>query len=115
VAIVLDMVGDSNLDLPIEGYSKMLAPALAKTVWRAAHSLGLHEFRMETGPYVFDDHVPLLRAGVQAIDIIDMDYPHWHTLSDTPDKCSPASLGSVGTLLLHLLYSPEALLGPPER
>jgi hypothetical protein len=70
---------------------------------------------METGPYVFDDHVPLLRAGVQAIDIIDMDYPHWHTLSDTPDKCSPASLGSVGTLLLHLLYSPEALLGPPER
>jgi glutaminyl-peptide cyclotransferase len=114
-AILIDMVADRDVDLPVEGYSQKLAPALAGIVWRTARGLGLSEFRSDTGSYVFDDHVPLLIAGVPAIDIIDMDYPYWHTLSDTPENCSPAGLDAVGTLLLHLLYSPEALLGPPER
>jgi len=45
-----------------------------------------------------------LERGIPAVDIIDMDYPYWHTLEDTPDKCSPQSLRVVGELLLAVLY-----------
>jgi hypothetical protein len=51
-----------------------------------------------------DDHLELLNVGIPAIDIIDFDYLYWHTIEDTEDKCSPESLGVVGTLLVHLLY-----------
>jgi hypothetical protein len=45
----------------------------------------------------------LLRRGIPCIDVIDFDYPYWHTLQDTPDKCSPESLGQVGRTLLAAL------------
>jgi glutaminyl-peptide cyclotransferase len=45
-----------------------------------------------------------LRAGISAVDIIDFDYPYWHTIEDTPDKCSPESLATVGKLLVSLIY-----------
>jgi Zn-dependent M28 family amino/carboxypeptidase len=51
-----------------------------------------------------DDHVPLIEAGVPCIDIIDFDYPYWHTTEDTPDKCSAESLEMVGKLILALIY-----------
>ncbi len=50
-----------------------------------------------------DDHTPFLLAGIPAIDIIDFDYPYWHTLEDTPDKVTPASLKAVGDTLLQWL------------
>ena len=43
-----------------------------------------------------DDHVPLQQAGMHAIDVIDFDYPPWHTLSDTADKLSAESLADRG-------------------
>jgi Zn-dependent M28 family amino/carboxypeptidase len=43
-----------------------------------------------------DDHTPFLEAGIRAVDIIDFDYPYWHTLQDTPDKVSAESLQAVG-------------------
>jgi hypothetical protein len=52
---------------------------------------------------VFDDHIPLNRAGIPAIDIIDFDYPYWHTLADTPDKCRPESLKAIGDVLLQVI------------
>jgi hypothetical protein len=48
--------------------------------------------------------VPLVTAGFDAIDIIDFNYPYWHTLGDTPDKCSPHSLKVVGQTVLDLIY-----------
>jgi hypothetical protein len=52
-----------------------------------------------------DDHIPLLQVGIPVIDLIDLDYPHWHTVADTPDKCSAASLDQVGRVLVHLIYT----------
>ena len=56
---------------------------------------------------VYDAHVPLIRAGVPAVLIIDFSYRHWHTLEDTPDKCSPESLEQVGRVLASLVYRPR--------
>jgi Zn-dependent M28 family amino/carboxypeptidase len=46
-----------------------------------------------------DDHTPFLKDGIPAVDIIDFDYPYWHTAGDTPDKVSPKSLEIVGKTL----------------
>jgi glutaminyl-peptide cyclotransferase len=48
---------------------------------------------------MLDDHTPFLEAGIPAVDIIDFDYPYWHTVEDTPDKVSAASLQAVGETL----------------
>lgn len=102
-AVVVDMVGDKNLRLPIEGYSRKNAPGVLERIWRTAERVGQSEFVREKGPYIMDDHVPLQRAGIEAIDVIDFTYPYWHTLEDTPDKCSAESLESVGAVVLEAL------------
>ena len=48
---------------------------------------------------MLDDHTPFAQAGIPAVDIIDFDYPYWHTVADTADKLSPASLERVGRTL----------------
>ena len=103
-AILIDMIGDRDLLLPKEGYSDQYAPGLIRMVWQKAKILGLSSFQSKIGPFVIDDHIQLLRVGIPAIDIIDFNYPYWHTVEDTPDKCSPESLEIIGTLLLHVLY-----------
>jgi glutaminyl-peptide cyclotransferase len=54
---------------------------------------------------MLDDHTPFLQRGIPAIDIIDFDYPYWHTLEDTPDKVSADSLHAVGDTLYHWLLN----------
>jgi hypothetical protein len=102
--ILLDMVGDKDLRIPKEGNSVRYAPAIVDMVWRRAQELGLTAFDNTTGYWVTDDHLPLINAGIPVIDLIDFDYQHWHTISDTPDKCSAESLEQTGRLLLSLLY-----------
>ena len=103
--ILLDMVGDQSLELPMEGYSWNAARGLTEAIWRRAEELGLPAFQRRLGPAIMDDHLPLIQSGVPTIDIIDFDYPHWHTVEDTPDKCSPESLEIVGRLVLDIIYS----------
>ena len=108
-AILLDMVGDRYLEIPREGYSRRYAPDVVKLVWDKARLLGIAQFVDEDGEDVMDDHLPLNESGIRAIDIIDFNYPdptnrYWHTHEDTPDKCSPESLGAVGTVLMHVLF-----------
>jgi hypothetical protein len=110
--ILIDLVGDAELDLPVERYSLDHSPGLVGAVWGAAERLGLSQFGSKPHSYVYDDHVPFLLAGIPAVDIVDIEYEHWHTVSDTPDKCSPESLKAVGTLILHLLYDPGSPLPP---
>jgi hypothetical protein len=57
---------------------------------------------------MIDDHTPFLEKGIRAIDIIDFDYPFWHTTQDTLDKVSSASLMAVGDTLLHWLVKNHA-------
>lgn len=102
--ILLDMIGDSDLRVPVEPNSRRYAPAIIEKVYKMAGRLNLQTtFPYEEGPEITDDHIPINEAGIKAIDLIDFDYPPWHTLADTVDKCSAASLAKVGTLVEAVL------------
>jgi glutaminyl-peptide cyclotransferase len=103
-ALLLDMVGDRDLHLPIEQNSLKQSPGLVEKIWMRARELGIGQFEARPGPAVWDDHMPLQAKGIPAVDIIDFDYAPWHTLGDTPDKCSAGSLGAVGRLAASLAY-----------
>lgn len=106
--VLVDMIGDADQQLYYEGNSD---PILNAQIWDTARSLGygdvfIPELRYTLGA---DDHLPFLRQGIPAIDIIDFDYPYWHTIQDTADKVSPESLERVGrTLAVWLENGDEA-------
>jgi len=107
-AVVWDLVGDRDQDFDQEAISVERAPEVVDRVWRAAAEIGLSRvFRSRNGGSMTDDHVPLLDAGIRAIDVIDCcgeaRYPWWHTTQDTPDKLSARSLANVGRLALYLV------------
>ncbi len=102
--ILLDMVGDRNLRIPKEGFSVENAPEVVNLVWSAAKRINARAFVDETGNPVIDDHFSFLQKGYPVIDLIDFDYPYWHTTEDTPDKCSAESLEEVGRVLVEVLY-----------
>lgn len=106
-AIVLDMIGDKDQQIYREGYSQQFNPSLNDMVFEAAARLGLTTFHDSVKYYVHDDHLSLNTGGLPAIDLIDFDYPHWHTERDTPDKCSPEALENVGRLMIHIIYNPS--------
>jgi glutaminyl-peptide cyclotransferase len=112
--VLLDMVGDKNLELYYEGNSMLQNPAIAREIWKTALRLKVKEFIPRTKHTVSDDHLALSSiARIPSIDIIDFDYPRqgaasfWHTEADTPDKCSAASLAKVGWVLLEWLKGLE--------
>jgi len=95
--VIVDMVGDADLNIYKDRNSDS---ALTDEVWKAAQSLGYENSFIPDYKYsMLDDHTPFLEAGIPAIDIIDFDYPYWHTLADTPDKVSAHSLEIVGKTL----------------
>ena len=95
--VVVDMIGDANLNIYKEKNSN---ETLTNEIWGVAKSLGYGEVFIPEYKYsMIDDHSPFLQAGIPAVDIIDFDYPYWHTLQDTPDKVSAASLQAVGETL----------------
>lgn len=103
--ILLDMVGDRDLEIFKEIYSVERASPVVNSVWETAHRLGYRAyFHPEPKHAVLDDHLPLLDKGIAMINIIDFDYPYWHTLEDTVDKCSAASLGVVGDVVATWTY-----------
>ena len=103
-AVLFDMVGDRDLQLYRESISISRAPEVVDRVWSKAEELGYGRYFRATGETsATDDHVPLLDAGVRAIDIIDLDYPYWHTTEDTADKLSARSLQIVGDVAVALL------------
>lgn len=106
-AILLDMIGDADLEIPIEQFSEKYASSLRGYLWELADNLGLDAFPDRLGPAVQDDHLPLQRIGIRAVDLIDFDYQYWHTIADTPDKCSVESLHQVGVLLIAFIYGTE--------
>jgi Zn-dependent M28 family amino/carboxypeptidase len=104
-AIIVDMVGDSDLKLYKEHNSNV---DLIEQIWEQARLLGYDEvFLPEYKFSVLDDHTPFIEAGIPAVDIIDLDYPYWHTTADTADKVSVESLQIVGDTLLAWILSLE--------
>jgi Zn-dependent M28 family amino/carboxypeptidase len=102
--ILLDMVGDKDLSIPIERYSWNANRQFAELIWSRAAALGLAPFQQRLGAAILDDHVPLIKAGIPMVNIIDFTYPYWHTVEDTVDKCSPKSLEVVATLVMSIIY-----------
>ncbi|HEY9077263.1 MAG TPA: M28 family peptidase [Anaerolineaceae bacterium] len=101
--VVIDMIGDRGLNIYQEQNS---TPALSKEIWDTAASLGYDKEFISTVKYsILDDHIPFLRKGIPAVDIIDFDYAYWHTSNDTLDKISPESLAIVGNTLVKWLVS----------
>jgi glutaminyl-peptide cyclotransferase len=95
--VLLDLVGDRNLNFRRESNS---TPWLTDIIWATAKRLGYGEhFWYQQSP-IEDDHIPFLRAGVPAVDLIDLDYPAWHTPQDTIENVSARSLQIVGDVVL---------------
>ena len=107
MGILVDMVGDADLRLPMEQHSLAYAGKQTRWVWSIAAELGESAFVELPGPAVTDDHLPFLERGIPTVDIIDLDYAYWHTVSDTPDKVSAESLESVGHVLLAALFAQD--------
>lgn len=107
--ILLDMIGDRDLQIYKETNSVYAASDLVDRVWRTAEQLGYRQQFPNAVKYtIMDDHVPLIEAGVPCIVLIDFDYPYWHTLQDTVDKCSPQSLQIVGEVVSSVVYAERA-------
>jgi Zn-dependent M28 family amino/carboxypeptidase len=102
--INVDMIGDRDLGILQELHS---SAGLRSLVWETAARLGLGLYFNQTVAAIEDDHVPFLRRGVNALDLIDFDYPYWHTEQDTMDKLSARSFEVVGTVLLEVLRQLE--------
>jgi len=105
--MVLDMVGGKNLAINQEPYSLDFAPRLLRDVWGVARQLKATAFRNRIGRAVMDDHLPLNQADIPTIDVIDFDYPFWHTAEDLPENCSAASLEQVGRVVTAWLTLPK--------
>jgi len=96
-------VGDAHFALLPEATAKYRFPWLNAALWRSGRLLHPEVFDESGALPVTDDHTALQEAGIPATLLIDFDYPHWHHVSDTLDKCSPRSLGVTGRVLLHAL------------
>ncbi len=95
--VVVDMIGDADQQLFLERNSD---PALQTQLWEIGATLGYSDtFISEYRWTMYDDHVPFAQRGITAVDIIDFDYPYWHTTQDTPDKVSAESLERVGRVV----------------
>jgi hypothetical protein len=96
VVVIVDMVGDRDLELFIERNSTRI---LADEIWSTAGGLGYESFIPEPKYSIIDDHIPFLQKGIDVVEIIDFDYPAWHTTGDTLDKVSAESLFEIGHTL----------------
>ena len=96
--VIVDMIGDSDLNIFFEKYSDQ---NISQEIWEIAAVLGYDNYFIAAPKHrIIDDHLPFVQAGIQAVDIIDYDYPYWHTVADTVDKVSAVSLKIVGDVLL---------------
>lgn len=102
--VVADMIADKDLKIYIERNSWKMAPQVTQSIWATARRMQVKEFVYEQKYEVRDDHLALNQiAGIPTCDLIDFDYPYWHTTRDTARSCSATSLAKVGRVLLQWL------------
>lgn len=112
-AIVLDMVGAPGARFHREAFSDHFNRQLVDRVWSAARAAGYApRFPDSPGLPILDDHLPLLRAGIPAIDIIENRSettggfpPAWHTHADDMTNIDRATLGAVGQTVAQFIYN----------
>ncbi len=100
-AIIIDMIGDKDLNIYYELNSDK---NIREQIWNVAADLGYQNIFISTVKYnMLDDHTPFLLKGIPAVDIIDFDYPYWHTSEDTLDKISAENILIISQTLLEWL------------
>jgi len=99
--ILLDMVGDKNLRLLRDLNS---SPWLNEIIWNKAAQMGHSGIFLKRGNIAAeDDHLPFAEEGIPVIDIVNLNYEHWHRQEDTLDKLSAQNLTVVGNVVLSSL------------
>ncbi len=106
-AVVLDMVCDENLKIYKEKSSVDHASSQVDEFWNIAKKIDSRVFQDEVKYDIRDDHTPLNKAGIPSFLLIDFDYPPFHTVGDTLDKCSAKSLETVTRSVLDYVRSIE--------
>jgi Zn-dependent M28 family amino/carboxypeptidase len=101
--IIIDMVGDRNLEIFKETHSMKSASWLVELIYGTAEKMAVTQFRSQSKYTIFDDHYPFIGLGIPSVVLIDFDYPYWHKLTDTLDKCSPESMFSVIKVMVAVL------------
>lgn len=101
--IVVDMVADRDLEIYKEIHSLKSARWLVDLLFDAAAKKNLSQFKSQVKYKIYDDHYPFMALGIPSVVLIDFDYPHWHTLADTLDKCSPESLAAVFSVVVEAI------------
>jgi glutaminyl-peptide cyclotransferase len=110
-AVIIDMIGDRNLNINFERNSNV---GLNQEIFTAAAAQGyVDKFIPQIGRSILDDHRSFLEVGIPAVDLIDFDYPYWHTTADTLDKLSAESLQAVGDTLIAWLKNGSAIFNKP--
>ncbi len=103
-ALVIDMIGDSDLKIYKEEHSSKYSPEITDLVWQIAARLGETAFVDSVKHAIHDDHLSFMTINLPSAVIIDFDYKYWHTTYDNVDKCSAASLRTVGRVVTELIY-----------
>lgn len=104
-AILIDMVGGAGTTVRREAFSDQESKPLVDYVFGRARELGLDYFDASPGGTIYDDHVPLLQAGIEAVDLFGYDFTAWHTLRDDLSAVDREKVQQTGTLLRDLIYN----------
>lgn len=107
--MLADMIGYKHLRIDKDSTS---TPWLVNLVWGVADRLGYSKYFLTKSMAVTDDHTPFLKKGLSAIDVICFNYPYWHTVQDTLNKCSPHSLAVVGHVFLASIKALDKKFAP---
>ena len=110
--VLVDMIGDRDLGILDETSS---TDWLKEVIWETAAAIGYSGQFRNDGYAIEDDHTPYLKAGIDAVDLIDLDYPFWHTPADTIDKTSAGSLKAVGDVVYRALPAIDARLNSEQK
>jgi Zn-dependent M28 family amino/carboxypeptidase len=104
--INIDMIGDADLDILHDGNSSQ---PLVHLIWDTAEKIGYGKYFTKQASATEDDHMPFVRLGVNAADVIDLNYPVWHTPNDTMDKLSAHSFQVVGDVIVAVIRQLEGM------
>jgi glutaminyl-peptide cyclotransferase len=106
-AILYDLFAHPGAKYPVEEYSWQRADKLVSQFWGVAKQMNAKSFQFVPGPAIEDDHLALNRVGIPAVDVIDYEgyHPHWHKLTDTPDRCSGSQMAEVANVTIGWLQT----------
>jgi len=105
--VLVDMIGDRDLQIKRDLNSTTW---LTDIIWAAAQKQQLSSYFRPDRVQIEDDHLPFMDAGVPSVDVIDLEYPAWHTAGDTLDAVSARSLQVVGDAIVAALPQIETRL-----